>query len=228
MWVAIGADRARRDRGRWFALDGHAILRGIANIPVAQPFDDNVFGAHNLPFDLAELVGLPHAAAMVLQLLLLVIMLGVAAALARRAQVGALTEAESLHLLAGGILLVSCFVMAQNMSYRGIHFLFVLPALAVCRRGTAWLIVVLMWNSALRPVIDAMTEWSSLAGMLRPGIWLVRELAWWGVITVSAALLLRQVWGVASGRRMEGSICCGSLPSIGINRWRDLGERAQD
>ena len=212
----------------WFALDGTEILRGMANIPVTHPFDDNVFGAHNLPFGLAELLGLPHAAAIVLQVLLLVIMLGLAATLARRVQVHALTEAESLYLLAGSVLLVSCFVMAQNVSYRGIYFLFVLPALAVCRRGTAWLIVLLMWNSALRPVINAMTEWSSLAGILRPGIWLVRELAWWGVITVLAALLLRQVWELRAVAGMEGSICCDSIPSIGINRWRDLGERAQD
>jgi hypothetical protein len=178
----------------WFALDGAEILRGMANIPSTHPFDDNVFGAHNLPFGLAELLGMTHAAAIALQVLLLVIMFGLAAMLARWVQVHALTEVESLHLLAGSVRLVSCFVMAQNVSYRGIFLLLVLPALAVCRRGTVWLIVLLMWNSALRPVVNAITEWSSLAGILRPGIWLARELAWWGVITVLAALLLRQVW----------------------------------
>ena len=198
----------------WFALDGTEILRGMANIPFTHPFDDNVFGAHNLPFGLAELLGLPHAAAIVLQVVLLVIVLGLAAALVRRVQVHALTEAESLYLLAGSALLVSCFVMAQNVSYRGICFLFVLPALAVCRRGTAWLIVLLMWNSGLRPVIDAITEWSSLAGILRPGIWLVRELAWWGVMTVLASLLLRQVWesrAVAAWR--DRSVAAAYRPS---------------
>jgi hypothetical protein len=90
----------------------------------------------------------------------------------------------------------------------------VLPALAVCRRGTAWLILLLMWNSALRPVVDAITEWSSLAGILRPGIWLVRELAWWGVITILMALLLRQVWesrAVAGWR--ERSVAIAYHPS---------------
>jgi hypothetical protein len=198
----------------WFALDGTEILRGLANIPFTHPFDDNVFGAHNLPFGLAELLGLPHAAAIALQVVLLVIVLGLAATLARRVQVHALTEAQSLYLLAGSALLVSCFVMAQNVSYRGIYFLFVLPALAVCRRGTAWLILLLMWNSALRPVVDAITEWSSLAGILRPGIWLVRELAWWGVITILMALLLRQVWesrAVAGWR--ERSVAIAYHPS---------------
>ena len=98
----------------WFALDGqHPARHGEHTVHAS--FDDNVFGAHNLPFGLAELLGLPHAAAIVLQVLLLAIMLGVAATLARRVQVHALTEAESLHLMAGSVLLVSCFVMAQNV-----------------------------------------------------------------------------------------------------------------
>ncbi len=74
IWAAAGGVIAL-----WFALDGHAILRGMANIPSTQPFDDNVFGAHNLPFGLAELAGLSHAWAMVLQVVLLVIVLGIAA-----------------------------------------------------------------------------------------------------------------------------------------------------
>ena len=88
--------------------------------------------------------------------------------------------------------LVSCFVMAQNVSYRGIYLLFVLPALVAYWRGAAWLILLLMWNSALRPGIDAMAEWSSPAG-IRTGFWLVHELAWWDVITLLTTLLLRLV-----------------------------------
>ena len=156
IWAAAGGVIAL-----WFALDGHAILRGMANIPSTQPFDDNVFGAHNLPFGLAELAALSHAWAMVLQAVLLVVVLGIAAMMCRRVQVHALTEMEREYLLAGSVLLVSCFVMAQNVSYRGIYLLFVLPALVAYWRGAAWLILLLMWNSALRPGIDAMAEWSS-------------------------------------------------------------------
>jgi hypothetical protein len=187
----------------WFALDGIEVLRGVANIPSTHPFDDNVFGARNLPFGVAELAGLSHAWAMVLQVLLLAIVLGIAVKMSRRVQVHALTDMEREYLLAGSVLLVGCFVMAQNVSYRGIYLLFVLPVLVACWRGAAWLILLLMWNGALRPGIDAMAEWPSLAG-IPTGFWLLHELAWWGVITLLAALLLRLVWespAVAALRR---------------------------
>ena len=212
----------------WFALDGAEILRGMANIPFTHPFDDNVFGAHNLPFGLAELLGLPHAAAIALQVLLLVIMLGLAATLARRVQVHALTEAESLHLLAGSVLLVSCFVMAQNVSYRGIY-------LSVRAAGAGGMpardrVADRAADVEQRPASGDQCNYGvvfprrntasrHLAGA-RVGV--VGCDHGFGGTSVAPGV------GVASGRRMEGSICCGSIPSIGINRWRDLGERAQD
>ena len=65
----------------WTATE---ILRAIANIRSKSPFDDNVFGAHNLPFGIAAVIGLPRSGALVLEVLLLVVMAGVAIALARR------------------------------------------------------------------------------------------------------------------------------------------------
>ena len=189
----------------WFALDGTEILRAIANIGSKSPFDDNVFGAHNLPFGIAAVIGLPRSGAVVLEVLLLVVMAGVAIALARRVRIDALTEAEAVHLLVGAALLVSCFVIAQNVSYRAIYFLFVLPALVVSWRGAAWVAVLLMWNSGLRLTINRVAErfGGSTApdGMLHFAIWLLRELAWWVVITLLAALLLRLVWESQAVRR---------------------------
>ena len=46
--------RARRDRDP----------AGMANIDSNAPFDDNVFGAHNLPFGIAAMAGLPRSGAM--------------------------------------------------------------------------------------------------------------------------------------------------------------------
>jgi hypothetical protein len=182
----------------WFALDGTEILRAIANIGSNSPFDDNVFGAHNLPFGIAGLIGLPRAGAMALEVLLLVVMVGFAIALAREVRIDGLTDAEAAHLLVGAALLVSCFVIAQNVSYRAIYFLFVLPALVVSWRGAAWVAVLLMWNSGLRLTINRVVErfGGSTApdGVLHLAIWLLRELAWWAVITLLAALLLRLVW----------------------------------
>jgi hypothetical protein len=182
----------------WFALDGTEILRAIANIGSNPPFDDNVFGAHNLPFGIAAVVGLPRSGAMALEVLLLAAMVGVAIGSAGRVRTDVLTEAEAVHLLVGAALLVSCFVIAQNVSYRAIYFLFVLPALIVSWRGAAWVAVLLMWNSGLRLAINRVAAWFGIStapdGMLHFAIWLLRELAWWAVITLLAALLLRLVW----------------------------------
>jgi hypothetical protein len=182
----------------WFALDGTEILRAIANIGSNPPFDDNVFGAHNLPFGIAAVVGLPRSGAMALEVLLLAAMVGVAIGSAGRVRTDVLTEAEAVHLLVGAALLVSCFVIAQNVSYRAIYFLFVLPALIVSWRGAAWVAVLLMWNSGLRLAINRVAAWFGIStapdGMLHFAIWLLRELACWAVITLLAALLLRLVW----------------------------------
>ena len=190
--VALGAI------GLWFALDGTEILRAIANIGSNPPFDDNVFGVHNLPFGIATVIGLPRGGAMALEVLLLLVMVVVAIALARRVRIDVLTEAEAVHLLVGAALLVSCFVIAQNVSYRAIYFLFVLPALIASWRGVAWVAVLLMWNSGLRLAINRVAEWFGVStapdGMLHSAIWLLRELAWWAVITLLAALLLRLLW----------------------------------
>ena len=189
----------------WFALDGTEILRAIANIGSNPPFDDNVFGAHNLPFGIAAVVGLPRSGAMALEVLLLAAMVGVAIGSAGKVRTDVLTEAEAVHLLVGAALLVSCFVIAQNVSYRAIYFLFVLPALIVSWRGAAWVAVLLMWNSGLRLAINRVAAWFGIStapdGMLHFAIWLLRELAWWAVITLLAALLLRLVWELQAVRQ---------------------------
>jgi hypothetical protein len=182
----------------WFAVDGTEILRAIANIGSNPPFDDNVFGAHNLPFGIAAAVGLPRSGAMALEVLLLVVMAGVAIALARRTRINALTDAEAAHLLIGAALLVSCFLFVQNVSYRAIYLLLVLPAFIVSWRSAAWVAVLLMWNSGLRLAINRVAAWFGIStapdGTLHSAVWLLREVAWWAVITLLAALLLRLMW----------------------------------
>jgi hypothetical protein len=198
--VAVGAIAL------WFALDATDILRGMANIPATDPFDDNVFGAHDLPFGIAGMLGWSRTGALTLQALLLAAMLGVAVVLAGRLRVGGLTEAELAYLLVGSALLVGCFVGAQNVAYRAIYFLIVLPALVVEWRGMAWLVVLLLWNNGLRLAINQVAEWFAVStapeGMLHIGIWLVRELAWWAVITLLVALLLRLLADSRAGTAM--------------------------
>ena len=80
----------------WFALDGAEILRGMANIPSTHRSMTTCSARTILPFGLAEVVGLPRAGRCVLQVLLLVVVLGVAAcAGASACRLHALTEAEA-------------------------------------------------------------------------------------------------------------------------------------
>jgi hypothetical protein len=168
----------------WFALDARDILRGMANVDSVPPFAANIFGAGNLPFGLAAMAGASTRWAVALEALLLVAMVVAAAALAKRLRPGVLTIVEATYLLAGAALVVSCFMLAQNIAYRAIYFLFVLPgltALAGAWRAVAWLIVLLMWHNALRVASGY-------------DYWLMRELGWWLVITLLMALLLRLIW----------------------------------
>jgi hypothetical protein len=201
VFVAIGI-AALGVIAAWFALDGKDILRSMANIPTATPFDDNDFGARNLPFGLAQYLGLPTWAGTALLIALLGAMLAVAVALARQVDLRALTGKEATCLLVGSVLILTCFLAAQNVQYRAIHLLFALPGVtALARQGddrcrvTVALIVILMWSGAINAPLDA--ELTQLGvptlpdGETHVAVWLARELMWWCVVTMLAALMLR-------------------------------------
>jgi len=194
----------------WFFLDSDAIMRGIGNIPTTNPFDDNVFAASDLPFGLAQILGLSPRAGMVMLITLILGMLIGAGVLARwdhaRAGLQSLTEVEAMFLLAGCVMLVGCFLAAQNSAYRAIYFLFVLPGLtrfAATRRPagiypvTLGLVLVIMWNSAILPMVYAVLDWFGVStlsnGAAHTVIWLLRELAWWCVATSLSALMIRLI-----------------------------------
>ena len=50
----------------WFVSDANAILRSAANIPTMDYHDDNVFAARDLPFGVAETLGLARPVAVLL------------------------------------------------------------------------------------------------------------------------------------------------------------------
>ena len=122
----------------WFMLDGREILRGMANIPTTQYFDEFVFGARDLPYGLAQTLGWSRPAGAGLLLVLLVGTVAAALALAgldvMAARLRQLTDAEATYLLVGGVLLIGCFLAAQNILYRSIFLLFVLPGLTALIR----------------------------------------------------------------------------------------------
>jgi hypothetical protein len=198
----------------WFVFDSSEIFRGMANIPTTQYFDEFVFGARDLPYGLAQTLDLPRLAGAGLLMVLLAGTAVVAVALAGRddmaARVHHLTDAEATYLLVGGVLLIGCFLAAQNILYRSIFFLFVLPGLTALVRtdgrrrldglyfGVTASIIVLMWDDTVRTLVNGTLQWFGVAigpnDIAHFDIWLVREVMWWCVVGILAAFLFRLLW----------------------------------
>jgi hypothetical protein len=123
-----------------------------------------------------------------------------------------LSARELDFLIAGAAVISGCFFAGQNVIYRGIFFLLVVPSLMVlsdihpnaigCRifKGTCIAIVFVLWIPFLEMCLfraglttrliyeaDPYVEFpGSEAGYL---LWLFSELAWWWIITVLLAVL---------------------------------------
>ena len=194
-------------------IRGHADLaKALANIPALSYFADS-FSARNLPFGFVEVVFGPrlHIPA---ALLLLSIVLALAIARTRRTFRMLDAEApdpnllDTQRLLVGALLLTACFFAGQNIDYRGIYFILVMPGLVrlyelagdpAIRRFLARMITAVLfvaWEEPLRRAIHMIAA-AIAADWLRPRVellfWIGRELVWWWLIAGLAAIILTQL-----------------------------------
>ena len=115
-----------------------------------------------------------------------------------------------MALLAGGMLMLSCFFTAQNIGYRAMHLVLTLPALTALvrmRAGRVWLVttgavLALLWCQAWR-------NWyfpqdAGRAMFIRG--WMIRELLWWWTISMLIALVLAIILRSEMGRRALGRL----------------------
>ncbi|MGH6983612.1 MAG: hypothetical protein ACREEI_05230 [Stellaceae bacterium] len=180
------------------------LLVAYGNFPRLDYFGDT-FGAVMLPYGLATIFpGFPAA------LVFAGLTFATAALLARQLALNqayaALPEVERVFLAIGGLLMVGCFFVGENVAYRGIHLLFVLPAFNTLARTmpsvagrqlfsmTRTLTLFLMWREvfhhfAVQLLPPALPAW-----------WLAKELAWWWLIAVLAGLALCFVRESTMGR----------------------------
>lgn len=121
-----------------------------------------------------------------------------------RERFSALTPWSRSLFVSGASLIVACFFAWQNLPYRGVFFLLVLPAALTLRdaapgkagpfRFLPAMILFLMWQVPLsHAVLLGMLElaFSRFAVVVvQLLIWAVMQAIWWWVITVLAALLL--------------------------------------
>ena len=199
------------------SLMGADILRSLATVPKGTYFAE-AFGAVNLPRGLAALISDSLTLAGWWQRIGngLLLLFGLYSLISARrwvldqdfrARFERLAEAESLPLILGALVMVGCFWASQSVYYRAIFLLPVLPGLLAMARpegdADAWatllfrrlalLMIVVTWGEAPRHVFVAWTNAPS--GLATVGkladlvLWLVRELAWWQLIAMLAAVI---------------------------------------
>jgi hypothetical protein len=190
----------------------------VRRVPVG-PYYTDLFGAKNLPDGMTALIaplfGANYFAGGPIVILAWLLWAALLAACGRRALGLAADPAlrrrfaepvapETIFLALGAAVIVGCFFGAQNVGYRGIFFLLVLPGLLRLARDrqaphrrrlwrSAAMIVFLMWGEMMREAIDntaAFYHVTEPVAPVRVAFWLGRELAWWYVVATLAGLLL--------------------------------------
>ncbi|WP_238321957.1 hypothetical protein [Komagataeibacter europaeus] len=180
------------------AVTWHDLVRALALIPTGSYFED-MFGSVTLGGGLAERLGLPAIAVKIIRLVLSIVAIGTGVRLGTRShERGVLTvlnERERSFLLVGGLLVLSCFFTAQNIGYRAVHLILVLPALSVLRdtsgmrpfRYALPLAIGLLWSGAWYHdimAVDAAVTGHHGHSPVQMAAWLVREAMWWSLVTI--------------------------------------------
>ncbi len=116
------------------------IAAALAIIPKPSYFA-NSFAAVNLPFGLSEIVVLPSPRGFAMALLMVLVMVTGARILRLVSVIDRApidwTTFEVDCLIAGSLLLTACFFAGQNVYYRGVYFVMVVPGLLHLRRAAA-------------------------------------------------------------------------------------------
>jgi hypothetical protein len=210
----------------------------LANIPKLSPFAD-AFSALNLPYGISALI--EGGAGWHRNFLAMSLMAGlttVCLLLIRSniARLGGLpidfTGWEMRCLGFAAALLPACFFAAQNMAYRGVYLLLLVPGLLQLREGVAlnpavrrWLGLMLaagyfvLWEACPLNVADVFTHVNeSVATALWLALWFIRELVWWWLISGLLAIAVLAV---------ESLPLTAQIISLKHRLWSRLGQTEQ-
>jgi hypothetical protein len=188
------------------------IAAALAIIPKPSYFADS-FAAANLAFGLGEILAFPFARGIAASLLAILAMVTGARILRLvhvidQARIDWTTFAADC-LIAGALLLTACFFAAQNVYYRGVYFVLIMPGLLQLRRGAATgeahrllslvlaAIIFVTWEEPLHRsvhLVAASLRFGSVGPRIEVLYWLARELVWWWLIASLAAIALCYMW----------------------------------
>jgi hypothetical protein len=180
-----------------------------ARIPAGASYFTDAFSARNLPFGFAEALGKGVARTLIAGSLLAALsgvavarMLRTVALLGREQLDWAASEAQFLFI--AGLLVVACFVVGQNIGYRGILLLPVLSGLVCLHRSAKdrevrrfcgqmiAAVLFVMWEEFFRRALHAAISPSPGEGLSSRAevlFWIGRELVWWWLVVGLAALV---------------------------------------
>jgi hypothetical protein len=193
------------------------IVRTLPYIPRGT-YIEGMFGAKNVPLQLADVAqaafGESAALGNVLAAAFLAFLIAGMVAICRRftvdgqlsAAMTVLADRERSLLVLGSALICGCFFAGQNVWYRAIFLLLVLPGLfavaraAPARRGRNWAVgtsiatVFLMWEECFRFGIERALKAAGASGTHTAEIhflfWIFREAVWWWVVAILSAILV--------------------------------------
>jgi len=180
----------------------------MARLPQGNPFID-IFSASNLPLGLALLANGDdehHGIGLVMWVGSTILLLGFCATLAWRLvpmilpDFRALAPRERILLVAGSVSIAFCFLAAKNTQYREIFLILTLPGLWALQRGAkdrasskrfrfaSWVVVGLLWSELARVASVRFAPGSLIV------LWLVRELAWWWLVSLLVSITFCFLW----------------------------------
>ena len=172
------------------AISWHDLTRALAIIPTGS-YSEDMFGSIIVGGRTGEAFRYPELKTPI-RLAMIVVSFIVAFLLSRRAFIpealDRLTDHEQMFLFTGSLMVAGCFFTAQNIGYRVVHLLLVLPpllALGQFRRIfllAAMCCLALLWSIWWRgimptPPISYIT-------------WTLREMMWWFLVTLLDACII--------------------------------------
>ncbi len=184
-------------------LTWHDLSRALASIPTG-PFFGDMFGAITLGGGLVQLLALPDWVVTATRIILSLAALVIGIRLGLRKDTGEalarLNESERNFLLVGALLICGCFFTAQNIGYRGIHLLLMLPALTVFYTAPVpkrfqrlvLVVLILLWIDFLRNLFMGFTYHTidpDVPNGMMIATWAVREMIWWWFIPVLISII---------------------------------------
>ena len=183
------------------AVTWHDLVRTWMIVPQGSPIYE-MFGAPNFGKGLVVLFHLPPPVGSVLRGVMTLVALAIGIRYGLRPATGAamaqLSVRERDFLLIGALMTIGCFMSAQNISYRTINLLLVLPSLTALRivdapralKAMALVAIGLLWAELLFHWVQAFAAIAggTLGTVLEFGLgWLGREIAWWWTVTLLIA-----------------------------------------